>query len=303
MAEKISDPCIVVTPLRPKGMWWVLDTCGKFGFIEGNLQPEMARAFARWMRALCSLASQEGGIDAKRPRAFGFSAGAYALTEILAQDDMKPFIFRLALGGLHGHGQPDLDGLTGWRKSKYADICLDKFQDYLDRLSRHPGVPGGMTCFYHPDDAECPWKYGRIIANVLDRRQLQLGHAALRIVKVLGQDQLSHTATKWKKKGFESERTSLNHDYQDTAFLQSPFLKEFLQTGAPRGSNGTAGRSRTPRTRSRSWGRSGVLTLKPRSCDKHSSSRDAHDRYQVRVRSCSRDRCIRRGGVTLTAHR
>ena len=46
----------------------------------------------------------------------GFSAGAYCLTELLALG--RPQFGAVAFGGLHGHGQPDLDEIpkkeAGW---------------------------------------------------------------------------------------------------------------------------------------------------------------------------------------------
>eukprot|EP00930_Biecheleria_cincta_P003316 TRINITY_DN104244_c0_g1_i1.p1 TRINITY_DN104244_c0_g1~~TRINITY_DN104244_c0_g1_i1.p1 ORF type:complete len:333 (-),score=30.66 TRINITY_DN104244_c0_g1_i1:41-1003(-) len=282
-AEEVSGPCVVVTPLRPKGMFWILNSGGDFGFIEGDLQIDMVECFAAWMQALCKVASREGRVDGERPRAFGFSAGAYAVTEILARSE--PFLWSVALGGLHGHGQPDLDGINGkWQR--WGDTVIHKFDAYVKRLRQHPGVPGGIFWLHHPDDTVCLWKHARVIADVLDSRQRGLGHAALIAEKIWQTDRLSGSALKMMKKAKENRqlRPSNYHDYQDQAFFRASFLDEFLfQRNHIHGSSAWG---QSARTRSRSRQTSSVQLLARR---RQSRSRSPASSCKNRDRSRSAD--------------
>merc|ERR1712083_256122 len=127
----------------------------------------MVKGLAAWMRHLCKLASKEGCVDSQHPVAFGFSAGAYCLTELLSCDEPE-LLFGVALGGLHGHGQPDTDGIKEARRQTRAVDC---FESYLRRVRRHVGVPGGIFCFHHPEDKMCPLRYAQPVIDVLDHQQ------------------------------------------------------------------------------------------------------------------------------------
>eukprot|EP00930_Biecheleria_cincta_P031892 TRINITY_DN22119_c0_g1_i1.p1 TRINITY_DN22119_c0_g1~~TRINITY_DN22119_c0_g1_i1.p1 ORF type:complete len:372 (-),score=39.26 TRINITY_DN22119_c0_g1_i1:177-1292(-) len=268
-AKSVSKPCVVVAPFRPKGRWWVLDRGGEFGYIDGELQPQMVKGFASWMRDLCKMASKEGSVDGERPRAFGFSAGAYALTEILVHSSMKQRIWSLALGGLHGHGQPEVDDVpNSWRRRQ----AVEKFDAYLERVRRHPGVPGGLFLFHHPEDNVCPWRYARKIAEALNARQTELGHAAMQIEELWELDKSSRATTaRQQSQGIKPQM----HGYQNTAFLNDRFLCQFLHAADSNGSNHDTYWKGSSRSRSRP-----VVRLKPRVCSEQRSRSDSRRRQK-----------------------
>eukprot|EP00913_Durusdinium_trenchii_P018224 g17121.t1 len=86
-------------------------------------------------------------VDKRRLGLFGFSAGAYAVLEMFASG-LVP-ISRLAVGGLHGHGQPNVKHIP----QKRSAGVVEKFE----KLSGH------VT-----QDA-------KKIVDALTKKQLQLG--------------------------------------------------------------------------------------------------------------------------------
>lgn len=294
-AEATPTPCIVVTPIRPKGVWWVLSKkrggCPDFGHCDGVFQKDWAKAYVAWMRVLCRVAGRESWVDAERPRALGFSSGAYALTEILVQSGSQPLIWSLGLGGLHGNGEPDLTEIKRWKKLQRGegDEILEKFDAYLERLRWHPGAPGGIFCFHHPEDNVCSYKNARTIADVLSKRQAALHQVALEFKDIWATDR-PPSATDHKGR----ERVVPNHDYQDTTFLDGCFLKQFLQE--PKASGGNQEMTRLKLVaRSRSRSKSDVVRLQPR-LRKRSDSR--HCRLRGRSPDAARSR---RTSVMLVA--
>lgn len=296
-AKALHKPCILIAPLRTKGAWWVLNRGGSFGYVDGDLQRDVTMSMCSWMRFLCREAGREGGVDSERPRALGFSAGAYALTEILAHSAPQPFIWCLALAGLHGHGQPDLKGLERHCKRECAHEVMDKFEAYLERLRRHPGVPGGMSCLHHPEDNVCPWRYAKKIARVLDARQVQVGCSAVEVEELWDLDEVSKAsakAAKWQRENGKQEAPNM-HNYQDTAFFRAPFLQRFLRTvDADSGDKHSSAQRQRSRSRPRV-----TLRLTAR------RSRSASPRQRSRGRSCSAGdgRQSRRPAVRLVARR
>ncbi|CAK0790517.1 unnamed protein product, partial [Prorocentrum cordatum] len=71
--------------------------------------------------------------------------------------------------GPHGHGQPNLAGVPA-----YTDP-VGKFQDYLDRLEEHPGVPGGIWAVHAEDDDQCPRRCAEEALEALGARNAQQG--------------------------------------------------------------------------------------------------------------------------------
>mmetsp|Transcript_108364 Transcript_108364/g.305567 ORF Transcript_108364/g.305567 Transcript_108364/m.305567 type:complete len:394 (+) Transcript_108364:134-1315(+) len=295
-AKSASVPCVVVVPVRPKGTWWVLDRGGEFGYVDGNLQPDMVSCFTAWMRFLCREAGKDGCVDGERPRAMGFSAGAYALTEILSQSREAPFIWCLALGGLHGHGQPQTEGVSGYWRQQQA---VQKFGAYLERLRRHPGVPGGLFCFHHPEDNVCPWKYARKIAEALDARQLEVGHAPVEIEEIWTLDKASR---KTAERHWEQGKVPQMHGYQNTALLSYAFLQRFLGAPDTGGSKRAVLSQGESRTRSRSRRTHGEANQAPRSERQLRSRSLSGNRRSWGRRGDSRER-DRRRPVRLVARR
>lgn len=281
-AKAISKTCVVVIPFRPRGTWWVLDKAGKsFGHIDGDLRDELLQSYVDWMRCLCKAAGDEG-IDC-RPRVMGYSAGAYALTEILLHT-ARPFIWRMALCGLHGHGQPEADEL-GAKRQKMAS---DKFTAYLKRLRKHPGIPGGLCCFHHPEDKVCPWRVARQIADVLGAQQRRFNYD-WKITEIWELDRVSGKAA--------ARHSELMHGYQNVALLSCPFVDNFLEAPVPESGRRSPSRaSRHPHRANGRWQRR--RSRSPREEQKagpHAHLQPRQDRGSVG--RCSRSRSPReRGG-------
>lgn len=288
-AKSISKTCVLVLPFRPKGTWWVLNKAGTFGHIDGDLCEDLLQAYMDWMRCLCKAARDEG-IDS-RPRVMGFSAGAYALTELLLHS-ARPFIWCMALCALHGHGQPETDELADRRRK----TASDKFAAYLSRLRKHPGIPGGLYCFHHPEDKVCPWPAARQVAEVLGTQQRRLKYDC----KVTEIWELDKTSRKTTARQIEQGVVPLMHGYQNTALLSNPFVDEFLEgptpNGGPRSPSRTSSRpqrtdGRWQRRRSRSPREEGGASPPARSRTRWDGRRGGR---------CSRSRspCHRVGGAS-----
>ena len=65
----------------------------------------------------------------------------------------RPSFSASALGGLHGHGQPDMDGVP---KKRQSDGITEKFGNWLERLREHSGVEGGVFAMHTEDDEWSP---------------------------------------------------------------------------------------------------------------------------------------------------
>ena len=70
-------------PRRQQGRWWTISDDGTWCWCDGDFVPGVARSFSGWIQCL----SKTPQIDRERVSLFGFSAGAYMATEILANLD------------------------------------------------------------------------------------------------------------------------------------------------------------------------------------------------------------------------
>jgi len=124
MSRVVATPFVLASPLLPKGMWWVLDRdSDPWGFVDGNFLPDVADDYLAWMDALAS----QPGVDANWMSMLGFSAGAYAVTELMCRN--RTLHFRgVVVGGVHGHSQPDTKDLEG-KRAKYPEYVLEKWED------------------------------------------------------------------------------------------------------------------------------------------------------------------------------
>ncbi|CAK0878941.1 unnamed protein product [Prorocentrum cordatum] len=210
-------PFLFLAPLRPPGQWWVLDGDEpNYGYL-GELVPETVDLLAAFVGSLA---------DDRRVVALGFSAGAYCITELLARGSLH--MDAVALGGLHGHGQPDVEDVPKKRKAG----TVEKFQAYLNRLGGHSGVPGGILAMHAEDDGWCPRRYAEEALGALGDRNAQLDLPRVQYT-------LLPAGTAGKK--------LRGHSYEDRALWRQELLRALLSTARKGGSEGRpAKRRRAP---------------------------------------------------------
>ena len=201
-----SEPFVLVVPARPKNAWWFIKGMSEYSWITGEFQQERVISFANWMAYLAG----KDCVDSKRVGIFGFSAGAYAIVEILAQCSTP--LSGVGLGGIHGHGQLDLADIP---KVHHIGAAA-KFGAFLHRLSQHQGVPW-IEATHCVDDLESRWEDATRIFSALNERQRQLG---LPEVCVRQLDAFSCDVVSGKAK----PKHKTHHNYFGTAFLRREFF-------------------------------------------------------------------------------
>lgn len=201
LARRAQKPFVIAAPYRRPGTWWVLDDGREpWGFCDGKLLEVELQSLTQWMRSL----ARQPGIDPSFLSAFGFSAGAYALTELICvRHGPLPQLSGLATAGLHGHGQPDLDGIDGAKRLKYGADIVTKWDQYINRVHMHDDSPEMMLNVHNLEDALCPWQYTQLIIDALDVRRHQLGRSPVR-------REFVHVARTRKQK--------TGHNYEEMAF-------------------------------------------------------------------------------------
>jgi len=170
--ERLSPaPFMLAAPLKSKEQWWTLSKTSstQYGWIEGELLEQRIEAFVNWVEFL----AQDRRIDSDLVSLMGFSAGAYAVTEIYAQSRMR--FHCLVLGGVHGHGQPDNFNEIPGKLLRRVDVW-DKWKKYLARLSQGLGARS-IYSYHHRHDKMCKWSHAELILDKLDERQLAAGES------------------------------------------------------------------------------------------------------------------------------
>lgn len=160
LSQLATKAFVLVTPLRPLGYWWTIEGDSDWSYVDGLFQHEKAEELAEWLQEL----AQDPAIDSERVSLLGFSAGAYAITELLATCLFRPFV--AVLGGVHGHGQPDMKNIVGKRKAKEEEI-LEKWDAYIERVRHHGGATGGILGAHNQGDAHSSHEYAQHIYNAL----------------------------------------------------------------------------------------------------------------------------------------
>ena len=172
LSRKTSKPFVLVAPIRSPTTWWVLDD-NRFpwGCVIGFLLDSEVGKYCRWIEALAGAS----GIDRNSVSLFGGRAGAYAISEIIASGTCE--LHCVGLAALHGHGQPDLDGLDEECR-KRSDMITDKWSAYINRIRNHCTTPKILIGVHTEEDTYCPWKYAHGIYKAFDygrdMRQLSL---------------------------------------------------------------------------------------------------------------------------------
>eukprot|EP00971_Amphidinium_carterae_P350844 6491772-Amphidinium_carterae.2 len=155
-------------PLRPSNHWWMIDRYGDYGWLEGNLDV----TFLNNMHHLFDLAIRHPQVDPNKVFMFGFSAGGYALTEMIASH--RGLSARaIVLGGIHGHGNAVEDAIKCYSGAKPKPEVLDSFADkwsaYLERMRNSP--PRHVLqifAVHNVKDTLSPWGPAQSIIDALD---------------------------------------------------------------------------------------------------------------------------------------
>lgn len=200
MRRCVNRPFVLVAPVRQKGMeWWVLTKSGDWGWVEGDLNAARIQLFSAWIQHL----GEDAGIDAGQISLFGYSAGAYAATEIFASGAFN--LQSLIVAGVHGHGQPDLINLDAAHVAQ-KDSTFAKWKAFMKRLRMHRGAFGGVFIMHSRLDKVCPWEHVQQMFAAIDCRQRQLHLTPAKLEEITpGLEKKSNTA----------------HNYVDQAFLRA----------------------------------------------------------------------------------
>ena len=165
LSRATSKPFVLVAPIRRYTTWWVLDVKQHpWGCVMGSLMSNQVGMYCRWIGTL----ARTPGIDSNSVSLYGGSAGAYAVSEIIAHGS---FTLRcVGLAALHGHGRPDLDGLDDERKIHSKEI-KDKWMAYINRIKEHRTTTKFLIGVHKEEDIFCPWKYAQDIYAAFDHRR------------------------------------------------------------------------------------------------------------------------------------
>jgi dienelactone hydrolase len=180
--EELPQEYVLVAPLRPTQEWF-LDNDQEYGWVDGEFTPKVVDAFLSWLDHL----AKDPSIDEQRVSLLGFSAGAYAVVELLAQN--RTLSFRGAIvGGVHGHGQPDMVGIEEERHPKCQADVLRKWDEFLQRLRCLRKQTKRFFAVHNAHDRQSPWGHAKqLYATLLAS---WTGHS---VVVVLDQRRSTHS--------------------------------------------------------------------------------------------------------------
>ena len=162
LSRVTSKPFVLVAPIRSPTTWWVLnDNRFPLGCVIGSLLDCEVVKYCRWIETLAGAS----GIDSTSVSLFGGRAGAYAISEIIASGTCE--LHCVGLAALHGHGQPDLDGLDE-ECTRSSDKIIANWSAYIDRIRNHITTPNILIGVHTEEDTYCPWKYAHGIYKAFD---------------------------------------------------------------------------------------------------------------------------------------
>eukprot|EP00927_Polykrikos_kofoidii_P082794 TRINITY_DN8325_c1_g1_i2.p1 TRINITY_DN8325_c1_g1~~TRINITY_DN8325_c1_g1_i2.p1 ORF type:complete len:535 (-),score=58.81 TRINITY_DN8325_c1_g1_i2:199-1803(-) len=211
-AAVATEPYVFIAARRPAKHWWFINDASHWGWVQGSISRCMVQGFNAWMEEHI----HHPRINRHRVCLFGFSAGAYAVTEILARHDTTPRhpFLGIGVGGVHGHGSCNLEAVPEKRRG----LATEAFRAYLDRLRCHRGAKE-IVAVHALTDKSCSWMDAKeLIATISD------GQEALGLPKVdiqlLGPDQLDGKPS--------AKRNANHHCYFKAAFLRREFFQQLL---------------------------------------------------------------------------
>jgi len=212
-ADVSSEPFVLVEPKMWRKRWWFIDDCSKHGWVRGRVSTPLVKATAAWIKALAALP----GLDASRVALMGYSAGAYACTELMACGDL-PQLTGVGLGGTHGHGQLDLATLP----ADAGTGCEDRFPAYLERLAKHSGA-SHIEMSHARNDRCSLWADALEIMKALNAGQQAAGLPSICFRDVKPED-MDRKRTRRKNENY--------HLYFNNAFLRPEFFAALLSKKA-----------------------------------------------------------------------
>ena len=162
LSRATSKSFVLVAPMRSSTTWWVLnDRWPPWGCVLGSLLVSEVDKYCRWIEILAGAS----GIDRTSVSLFGASAGAYAVSEIIACGTCK--LHCVGLAAVHGHGRPDLGGLDAECQFR-SDEIKSKWVAYINRIMNHRTTPNILIGVHTEEDTFSPWKYARDIYKAFD---------------------------------------------------------------------------------------------------------------------------------------
>ena len=195
------EPFVLVTLLKPKKFWWFIGGGGGDAWKCGEFCGEMVELFGDFMASV----ARSDGIDALRVCLLGYSAGAYAVVELLAASPRVSFS-GVAVAGAHGHGL-HVEG--------EANV---KFESFLSRLRGHSGARW-IEMIHCREDRVCCWANALQMFGAMDEGQRRLGYASV-LLRLLEIDQLDTPVNKWSNRN--------RHQYFYAAFVDNGFLQRLF---------------------------------------------------------------------------
>ena len=162
LSRATSKPFVLVAPIRSSGTWWVLNNSQlPLGCVFGSLLECEVEKYCHWIQILAG----SSGIDPNSVSLFGGSAGAYAVSEVMASGTCK--LHCVGLAALHGHGRPDGVGLSALCRDRLEEIKFKWFA-YINRIREHKSSPNILIGVHTVEDSFCPWRYAEFIYSTLE---------------------------------------------------------------------------------------------------------------------------------------
>eukprot|EP00971_Amphidinium_carterae_P343187 6482803-Amphidinium_carterae.1 len=175
----LAGSLILVAPLRKPTHWWFSDNNKNWGWLEGELDVELVCNMGLLIEEL----ARHPKVDPGKIVLYGFSAGAYAVTELLTTHQSVPARV-VVLGGVHGHGDTEeqckILGLPPKLQSKVPEF-EKKWTAYLYRLMSGPNVHADRFVVVHNTlDTLSYWQPASEICNALDQSRIWAGTSLIR---------------------------------------------------------------------------------------------------------------------------
>eukprot|EP00971_Amphidinium_carterae_P345762 6486889-Amphidinium_carterae.1 len=159
---------LLVAPLRKPTHWWFSDNIKNWGWLEGELDVELVCNMGLLIEEL----ARHPKVDPRKIVLYGFSAGAYVVTELLTTHQSVPARV-VALGGV-------ILGLPPKLQSKVGEFER-KWTAYLYRLMSGPNVHADRFVVVHNTlDTLSYWQPASEIWNALDQSRIWAGASLLR---------------------------------------------------------------------------------------------------------------------------
>jgi pimeloyl-ACP methyl ester carboxylesterase len=186
--SQLESEYVFVAPLRPEGSWWFVDDDKNWGWIDGSFQPKLVDAFLAWLDFL----AKDPSIDERRVSLLGFSAGAYAVLELLARN-RNVNIRGVIIGGVHGHAQADMNGIQGTKRVQRSSEVLRKWNEFLKRVEGLKLEPLFFSAVHNEWDKLSPWPYAQKIYESLRKSCSSLGNVQLLAKQATKGDASAHS--------------------------------------------------------------------------------------------------------------